>query len=104
MDYLIITDHAEDRFRERVKLPKRLVTKQARLALERGLTHAETAGSLRRYVDSLYREHRLANNIRIYCGTVYVFHFDTLITVFPVPQKYRKTAVLLAQKKKQQQT
>lgn len=97
---LYITDHAEKRFRERAGLPKRLVVKNAAAALERGISHAETSGQLRRYYDKLFRVNETANNIRVYCGMVYIFRFDTLITVFPLPQKYRKTAALLAQKKK----
>ena len=101
---LIITDHAEDRFRERVGLPKRLVTKNAKKALELGVTHADATGRLKRYFDHLYMVEQQANNVRIYCGTVYVFSFDTLITVFPVPPELRKCAAKAQQKKKQQQT
>lgn len=97
---LYITDHAEGRFRERVGLPKRLATRKAQEALERGITHAEASGQLRRYFDALYLSHESANNIRVYCGTVYIFSYDTLITVFPLPQNLRKIAVKIQQKKK----
>ena len=101
MDDLIITNHAADRFRERVKLPKRAVTKNARLALEKGISQAEATGQLRKYIDNLYRnEAQQANNIRIYCGMVYIFYFDTLLTLFPVPKPLQKQAVLLQRQKR----
>lgn len=103
MRYLIVTDHAEDRFRERVKLPRRTVTKRAAHALERGITHAEATGPLRRYFDMLYQQSDSANNIRIYCNTVYVFYYDTLVTVFPLPQRLRKIAEKISRRKREQQ-
>lgn len=101
MRYLIVTDHAEERFRERVKLPRRVVTKRAALALERGITHAEATGPLRRYFDMLYSQDGAANNIRVYCGTVYIFYYDTLLTVFPLPQRLRKIAEKIQRRKKE---
>ena len=99
---LIITNHAEARFRERTGLPKRLVTRQAAKAMERGVAHADATGRLKRYFDYLYMVEQQANNVRIYCGAVYIFVFDTLITVFPVPQELRKSAAKAQRRKKQQ--
>jgi len=95
---LYITDHAEGRFKERTGLSKRLVTKKAQEALEHGISHADTTGALRKYFDKLYMAQEKANNIRVYCGTVYLFAYDTLLTVFPLPQNLRKTAILLQRK------
>lgn len=36
--------------------------------------------------------------IRIYCNNVYIFNNDVLITVFPLPQKYRSTAQKIKRK------
>lgn len=99
MSNLYITNHSERRFKERTGLSKRLVTKKAQEALERGICHAETTGALRRYFDKLYLAQENANNIRVYCGNVYVFAYDTLITVFPLPQSLRKTAEKIQHKK-----
>ena len=101
---LYITNHGERRFKERTGLPKRLVTKQAALALERGIAHAEATGQLRKYFDKLYLAQENANNIRIYCGMVYVFAYDTLVTVFPLPQGLRKTAEKIQKKKVESKT
>ena len=92
MSEAVVTAHAQKRTKERVGLPKRAVEKNAERALREGITHAETSGSLRRYMDSLFLTKRTANQLRIYCGNVYLFCNDVLITVVPLPQKYRATA------------
>lgn len=85
-----VTIHANKRIRERVGIPKRAIDRYAANALQDGLTHSDCKGSLKRYVDSLYFRNPDANNIRIYNGSVYIFHDDILITVLTLPQKYRK--------------
>jgi len=96
---LYVTNHAVKRTKERVGLPKRLTCKNADRAFEKGLRLGDTSGSLHRYIVSLYKSHENANNVRIYCNNVYIFHNATLITIFPLPQKYRKTADKLRREK-----
>lgn len=86
-----VTNHAAQRTKERVGLPKRSAEKNAQKALANGIRHCETRGSLHRYITSLYWKQQTANNIRIYCNNVYIFNNEVLITVFPLPQKYRST-------------
>jgi 2-keto-3-deoxy-galactonokinase len=92
---LIITDHAEDRFRRRSGLPRRVVTKSAELAVLHGITADEAAGMLRRYLQSRENGTAIA-----YCGMVYIFSGPTLVTVYPIPAKLRKIAAKLQQRKK----
>lgn len=87
-----VTVHAAKRTKERVGLPKRATVKNAEKALNEGIRHKDTSGSLHRYIEALYWKNQAANNIRVYCGNVYIFHDDILITVLSLPQKYRKTA------------
>lgn len=103
MKGLYITDHAENRFKERAGLPKRVVAKSAAAALERGVAQGEATGALRRYMDALYLRYGVANNVRIYCGNVYIFCGETLITIFALPQNLRKIAATLQGKKKNKQ-
>lgn len=98
---LIITNHAIDRTKQRVGISKRLAEKNAMRAYESGIKHSETSGSLKRYLDKLYLEHKTSNNVRIYCGNIYIFHGDILLTVFPLPEKYRKTAERIKTKRKE---
>ena len=95
----IVSNHGADRIRERVGLPKKAVDKNVERAFEKGLKHGELSGGLRRFIDALYLEHRMANNIRIYCGMVYLFCGNVLVTVVPLPQKYRKKADILWKEK-----
>ena len=87
-----ITRHATQRMRQRLGISKRTTEKNAEKALAHGIKHSDTRGSLHRYISSLYWKEQTANNARIYNNSVYIFHNNTLITVFPLPQKYRKTA------------
>ena len=69
-----LTDHAVQRTKERVGLPKRSAEKNAQKALENGIRHCETKGSLNRYITALYWKQETANNIRVYCNNVYIFN------------------------------
>lgn len=93
-----VTKHAQRRMKERLGISKRTTLKNAKKALEVGIKHSETSGSLHRYISSLYWKERTANNARIYCDSVYIFHNETLITVFPLPQRYRRTAEAIRRK------
>ncbi len=86
-----VTNHAVKRTKERVGLSKKLAAKNAEKALTEGLCHRDVGGSLYRYIESLYWKYGTANNIRIYCDYVYLFHDNLLIMVYGLPQKYRKT-------------
>lgn len=94
-----VTNHATKRTKERLGLSKKLATKNAERALAEGLRHRDTGGSLFRYIESLYWKNRTANNVRIYCNYVYIFHDSLLITVYPLPQRYRKTVDKLRKEK-----
>lgn len=95
-----VTEHAAQRTKERLGISKRISEKNADIALQRGIRHSDTSGSLHRYIAALYWKQQTANNVRIYCDNVYIFHNDTLITIFPLPQKYRKTVDKLRREKK----
>lgn len=91
MSCIIITDHAKNRTKERIGLPKRVIEKNAERAFAEGIRHNETSGGLKRFLDGLYLNGKKANNLRIYCGNVYLFCGNVLITVIRLPPVYRKT-------------
>lgn len=95
-----VTNHAAWRTKERLGISKRISEKNADKALQMGIQHSDTSGGLHRYITALYWKHQTANNVRIYCDNVYIFHGNTLITVFPLPQKHRKTVDKLRREKK----
>ena len=88
----VVTKHAAKRIKQRMGLPMRGAEKAARVALEKGLRHAEAAGYLKRYMDALYLRSRSANNVRIWNGSAWLFADDVLITVFPLTGRLRKEA------------
>ena len=97
---VVITNHAKARIKERTSMPKKMVEKNVELAKANGVRREETSGSLRRYIDSIYYKKKAANNIRIYCGFVYVFAGDVLITAFELPPKYRSIELAIRSKRK----
>lgn len=50
-----------------------------------GMTHSETTGNLKKWVDSLYFYNQTANQMRLYGDKAYIFHNQTLITIVPIP-------------------
>jgi hypothetical protein len=98
---MIITDHAENRIRQRCGLPRRAVNKKAEVALRDGLSHKECTGRLKKYFDYLFLSHGgVGANIRIYGDNVYIFTRDKLITVLPLPNEHRKSARKILDRRK----
>lgn len=90
MSCVILTDHARARYKERTGMSKTRMEKDAELAWKNGVRWDEVSGGLRRYIDSQHFGSKLLADIRIYCGRVYIFKNETLITVFELPLKYRR--------------
>ena len=88
---LNINAHARNRIKERCGLPKKAVERSVILALEKGLTHKESKGSLRRYYDYLFLSHGCGANIRLYGNHAYIFTRNTLVTVLPLPNAHKAT-------------
>lgn len=86
----ILTKHAKHRSKERMGLNKEASDKAAQKALEVGIRHSETAGSLHRYLSRLFLTKKTANNIRIYAEKVFIFSGNVLITVLQLPNEYKK--------------
>lgn len=94
------TRHGSKRIRERVGVNKKVVDKLAQKALEEGISHKDTVGSLKKYISSLYLKYRVANNIKVYNRKLYLFKFDKLITVLNLPHIYHKIEDKLKKKLK----
>ena len=83
-----ITKHGTRRLKERLGAGKKTCHVVAKHALERGIRHSETTGTLRAFMDYIYLIKQTANNQRIYAEKIFVFHNETLITVIPLPRKF----------------
>jgi len=86
-----ISDHGNKRVRSRCGIPKKSVEKLTKDAFHKGITHAETTGSLNKFITAEYFYNQKANNIRIYNDKVFIFAGETLVTVFNLPQRYRES-------------
>jgi len=99
MTEIIITEHGAQRLKDRLGLSKKLAEKNARKALEWGVTHAEAKGRLRKYFDKLYLSCGIANNVRVYCRHVYIFHGNVLITIMDLPRNLHRLADQIQEQK-----
>jgi hypothetical protein len=86
---LSVTNHGKSRIKERCGIKAKGVDRLAKIAFDKGLTHAETSGELNRYITSLYFYNKQANNIRLYGDKVYIFCEEVLVTVLDTPHRYR---------------
>ena len=100
----VLTRHGEKRLRKRAGLKKKTAKKESAKALKEGITHAESRGRLRKFLDKLFLSHQKANNIRVYKGRVYLFHKDILITAISLPGNLKNIAEDIARKKRVQCT
>lgn len=85
-----VTYHARKRMKGRMGANKSSVERMADIAYKKGIRHSDTTGDLHRWMDAQYLSERIANNMRIYGETLYIFRDQTLITVLHVPNKMRK--------------
>lgn len=89
---IVVTQHAYDRAKERMKWSTTVTLKMAILAYNSGISHKETKGNLRNYVSKLFFEYGVANNTKIYGEDIYLFRDNTLITLYRLPQSLVKLA------------
>lgn len=87
---IYITLHGFDMGKERLSLSKEPFRKLVVKAFNEGIRHADTKGRLKKYIDCLYLKHEKGNNIRIYGENVFIFHNRNLITVWQIPNEFKK--------------
>lgn len=88
-----VTKHAEQRARERLGIPTRAVARMAAAALADGAPHSAFAGSMKRYLDSVFFSHGNATNMRVFNQHLFIFSGEKLITAWALPAKYRNAAL-----------
>ena len=70
------------------------VSNQFRKALRYGLTPKQFIGPFHDYLLSKLKKHK-NSKIRIYCEYIYIYAGKKLITMYPVPDKYRPVETFL---------
>lgn len=94
-----VSNHAQQRAGERLGLSPGPFLKLAAKALEHGIKHVETSGSLKKHMDGLFLYRGTANNMRIYGEFIYLFCNQTLITVYGLPNEFKAVVSKLKIKK-----
>lgn len=90
-----LTRHALQRGKERLGLRDEAIERLAERALNEGLRTSDTSGRFRRYLDKLFLSHGKAGNLRVYGEKIYLFNGSLLITIFHLPNEYKKAAAKL---------
>ena len=85
-----ISNHARKRMKERCGFNKKTQERMAGKAFEDGITHAQTKGTLNKWVTSLYFKNKKANNIRLYGDYAYIFCGEVLVTVIAIPASLKR--------------
>ena len=80
-----ITKHAEKRAKERCGINDKAIERMAEKVLKDGIKHKDCTGQIKKWVDKLYLEEKVANNIRLYGDKAYLFKRTTLITIIQIP-------------------
>ncbi len=83
-----LTRHGEKRLNERVGTHRTDSGKIAKRAYKHGIHHSETTGELKSWLSGKYFLRRTATQMRIFQGFLYVFAEGTLITVYPLPERF----------------
>ena len=87
---VLITEHAYERAKERLGWKHDVLDRMAEKALNEGVKHGDTKGTLHRYITKLWFEYKHCNNVRIYGENIYFFCGNKLITLYRLEQKLIK--------------
>lgn len=85
-----ITEHAYQRAKERLSLNNKALDRMAVKAYVEGIKHSDTTGKLNKYITGLWGKYKTANNIRIYGEVIFLFAKNRLITVYQIPNEFKK--------------
>lgn len=76
-----VSKHAEQRLKERNGFNKKACERMAQKAWDEGISHSQTKGNLKKWVDGLYFREKRANNIRLYGDKAYIFCGDVRVNI-----------------------
>ena len=90
MNEIIITNHAYDMAKRRIGWNKSALEKMSSKAYVEGITHSQTKGRLKRFLDSKFLSYRKATNMRIYGEVLFIFVGNKLITLYTLTNELKK--------------
>ena len=95
-----LSQHSEIRLKERCGLNKSIINRMSNKAYEQGITHSETTGNLKRWMDKIYLSYGKSNNTRLYGDKAYLFNGNCLITVIQIPNSLLPVALKLQKERR----
>ena len=95
-----LSQHSEIRLKERCGLNKSSINRMSNKAYEQGITHSETTGNLKRWMDKIYLSYGKSNNTRLYGDKAYLFNGNCLITVIQIPNSLLPVALKLQKERR----
>lgn len=103
-----VSEHAQQRIKQRLGLPKRAMLRLAQLALERGMPHRDFPPGPERYrLDQLHRQNAPDGHAEIFVHGEHIFVFTTdtprvLVTVYPLkePQEREPTFAIYRRRRR----
>ena len=84
-----VSEHAHERLKERLGLPKSAHLRMAQKAFKEGKHHADAKGKLKRYLDGCWLRYRHCNNVRLHGENIWFFADHILVTVYEIPRHMR---------------
>lgn len=96
---IIITDHAFERAEERLNIGKKSLERFANKAYAQGIKHADTKGKLKKYITKIWAVDKEVNNVRIYGENVFLFVDNRLITLYQLPNEFKKYVKVFVNKR-----
>lgn len=97
-----ITTHAYEKGKERLSLRAAALDTLALRAYTQGIAHKDTTGRLNKYITSLYFKYGKANNTKIYGDVIFLFHGSILLTLYQLPNEYKKSIRKITGRKNEQ--
>lgn len=97
---IIITDHAYDRARKRLKWSSSTLNRMINRIYYEGISSKNSKGTLKIYFEKLNNRNSQCNNIRIFGNSVFFFMNNRLITMLPLPLEIKNYIQSLNKNKK----
>lgn len=85
-----ITEHAVLRAKERLGINKKSLDRLATKAYTKGICHADTKGTLNKYITSIWVQKKNCNNIRIFGEHLFLFSDNVLVTLYVIPSDLKR--------------
>ena len=90
INQIIITEHAYQRAKERLRWNKKTLDRMTVKAYNNGDHHTEVKGELGNHIENLLIASKNANKIRLHGGIAYIFAGAILITIYRIDVNFNK--------------